>query len=114
MIADLLDKTAKWYRPAKGVDASNCEYLGDDALVCGSVACSIQPASAKEVTFYSAFRSLEISHSIYTDNVGPWERNDALVYAGRRLVVVGVRDLLERGQVIVLDALEYKGANQRQ
>lgn len=112
MISDLMFGRATWSRRAATKDGSNAQTMGASTVVARDVPVNVQPATSQQKEEYLT-RSLEISHVVYTTTVSGWKRNDVVTFNGRKLVVVGVRNLIELDRVVALDCLEYQGADLR-
>ena len=111
MFANLLFHAVDWYRPGHAKDDANADYLTTPSLVQRRVPCCVQPATSQEQQQYLT-RSLEITHTVFVHPCD-YKRNDVLRFGNRQLKVIGVRDLIELHRVMVLDCLEFEGADLR-
>jgi hypothetical protein len=104
--------TVDWYKPNMSKDTTNAQRLEDYTLHVSNVPAFVQPANSSEQSYYMQ-RGLECTHSVYTDAINTYARNDLLKFNGRNLYVVGVRDMCEMNRYMAIDATEYRQADKR-
>lgn len=124
MIQNLLRHTIDVHRPSPNKGTSGAEMQTDSTPYTG-VPCLVQPVTATWLVQYQR-RSIDVTHTVFLAPryVGGAFSNafsdafdigrttpiiatgDYFMYAGRKLLVKGIRDLQEWGRVLAVDCLE--------
>jgi hypothetical protein len=104
MLANLQPHTITVNRPTPTKGTSGAEKDTYSA-VYSSLPCFVQPVSASWQILYSQ-RKIEVTHSVYFNQALTIKTGDQLAFGTRTFLVKGVRNLLERGLVTVVDAQE--------
>jgi hypothetical protein len=126
MIQNLLRHTVDVKRPAPSKGISGGEEQ-TPSTPYSSVPCLVQPVQANWLVQYQR-RAIDVTHTVFIapytvggdfdDSFGPdfdistsvpiLLNGDYFVYAGRTLLIRGIRDLQEWGRVLAVDCLEVK------
>src|SRR5579871_5286481 len=106
-VKNLMRHAVSIYSPVTAQDATAATIMtGNFTTIEDAARGFVQPASSKDIQFYQQ-RGLETSHTVYLDKDYSLDRNDRIVYNGRELWVVGVRNLCEFDRVWAIDCNEY-------
>lgn len=104
MLANLQPHTVNVSRPTPTKGTSGAEK-DTYTTVYSSLPCFVQPVSASWQVRY-AQRGIDVSHSVYFNQALTIKPGDRLIFGTRTLMVQGVRNLLEGGQVMEVDCSE--------
>lgn len=104
MLLTALNNRVSVQRPTPSTDAIFGE-TDTYSVPYPNLPASVQPASANWKALYMA-RHIETTHTVYFDGTPTILNGDIILFGARKLMVVGVRDLAGRGQVLAVDARE--------
>lgn len=105
LLQDMLVHRIDVKRPTYGDGSTGTEKVVGYTDVIDSLPACVQPVSAQMLTFYLQ-RGMQVSYTVYT-TPGDYRFSDKLIYKGKALYVLGVRNLVELDEVVALDCSAY-------